>query len=123
SGMVRITIGSVSDTLLQTQLPSLTLDASEQYTALSSIDEITSTANSYAKEHGLPFREGPHLIFHLATTGPIKGAPHLPAVMQNISVDGALDAVARTFKGIVTYGTCMQPDGKSLFWLGFIYGF
>ena len=122
SGMLRITIGSVSDILLQTRLPSLTLDASEQYTALSSTDKITSTVNNYAKEHGLHFREGPHLIFHLATTGAIKGAPHLPAAMQNISVDDALDAVARTFKGIVTYGTCMQPDGESLFWLDFIYG-
>jgi hypothetical protein len=41
--------------------------------------------------------------------------------MQNVTIDSALDAVARTFTGIVMYGACMQPDGKSLFRLNFIY--
>ena len=42
--------------------------------------------------------------------------------MQNVTLDEQLDAVARTFKGIVTYGVCVQPNGKSLFRLGFVYG-
>jgi hypothetical protein len=121
SGMLRITIGSVSSTVLQTSLPSLALDPYEQYTELSAIDKIAITADMYAKEHGLNFGAAPFVIDHLLR-GPIKGAPHLPAVMQNTTIDDALDAVARTFKGIVTYGVCMQPDGKSLFLLGFVYG-
>jgi hypothetical protein len=95
-------------------------DPTEQYTALSAIDKIGITADIYAKEQGLPFGLAPFVIDHLAG-GPIKGAPHLPAVMENITIDDALDAVARIFKGIVTYGACMQPDGKSLFLLSFIY--
>jgi hypothetical protein len=120
SGMLRITIGSVSSTLLRTRVPSLTLDPIEQYTALSAIDEIAFAAASYAKDRGLPFSLAPYIINHLAR-GPGEGAPHLPGMMQNITIDDALDAVAKTFKGIVTYGECKQPDGKTLFRLGFIY--
>jgi hypothetical protein len=120
SKMLRITIGRVSSTVLQTRLPSLTLDPVGQYTALSAIDEISFTAASYAKEHGLPFGLAPYVINHLAR-GPGEGDPHLPRIMQNITIDDALDAVANTFRGIATYGECKQPDGKTLFRLGFIY--
>ncbi|MGC2405114.1 MAG: hypothetical protein WA431_01755, partial [Candidatus Cybelea sp.] len=70
---------------------------------------------------GLRFGLAPSIIDHLAG-GPVKGAPHLPELMQNVTLDEQLDAVARTFKGIVTYGVCVQPNGKSLFRLGFVYG-
>jgi hypothetical protein len=121
SGMLRITIGNVSTEVLQTRLPSLELDAEAQYTALSALDKIAITADIYAKERRLPFRLASYIIDHLVG-GPINGAPHLPELMQNVTIDDALDAVARTFKGIVTYGICMQPDGTSLFLPGFIYG-
>jgi hypothetical protein len=121
SGMLRITIGSVSTVTLQTKIPSLTLDPAERYTALSAIDKIAITADLYAKERGLPFGLAPFVIDHLVS-GPIAGAPHLPKLMQNVTVDEALDAVVRTFKGIVTSGICKQPDGKSLFKFGFEHG-
>lgn len=120
SGMVRIVIGSVSSTVLQTRLPSLTLNPFAQYTAASAVDEIAFTADSYAKERRLPFRLAPYLIDHLAS-GPGAGRPHLPATMQNITIDGALDAVAKTFSGIAVYSECGEPDGKILFRPGFIY--
>ena len=121
SGMLRIIIGSVSSAVLQTTIPSLTLDPIEQYTALSALDKIAITADMYAKERGLRFGLAPSIIDHLAG-GPVKGAPHLPELMQNVTLDEQLDAVAGTFKGIVTYGVCVQSNGKSLFRLGFIYG-
>lgn len=120
SGMLRITIGRVSSTLLQTRLSILKLDPSMQYNALSAIDAITVAASSYAKERGLPFAETSDLIDHLAS-GPGEGRPHLPATTSNITIDDALDAVAQTFKGIVTYGQCRGPNGKTLFRFGFIW--
>lgn len=119
SGMVRITIGNVSRALLQTRLPSLTLDPIAQYNVVSAVDDIAFTADRYAKQHGLPFGLAPFVIDHLVS-GPVEGAPHLPPLMQNITIDDALDAVARTFKGIAIYGVCAQPDGNSLFRLNFI---
>jgi hypothetical protein len=120
SGMLRITIGSVSSTILQTRLPSLTLDPIGQYTALSAIDEISFTAASYAKERGLPFGLAPYVIDHLVR-GPGKGDPHLPGMMPNITIDDALNKVASTFKGIVMYGTCKLPDGEELFKVNYVY--
>jgi len=120
SGILKITIGTVSNTVLQTRIPSLTLDPSEQYTALSAVDKIAIAADLYAKAHGLPFGLAPFVIDHIAS-GPVKGAPHLPGMMRNITIDDALGAVARTFKGIVLYGECKLPDGKDLFKLDYIY--
>jgi hypothetical protein len=51
-----------------------------------------------------------------------EGAPHLPPLMTNVTVDDALDSVAQTFKGIVLYGACTQPDGKELFDINYIDG-
>lgn len=62
-----------------------------------------------------------HVIDHLVS-GPAEGAPHLPPLMQSVTVDDALNSVARTFEGIVLYGTCSQPDGKELFKIDYIHG-
>ncbi|HET6276696.1 MAG TPA: hypothetical protein VFE16_12270 [Candidatus Cybelea sp.] len=121
SGMMRITIGSVASTILQMKVPTLTLSPIEQYTALSALDNVAGAADVYARQRGLPFGLGPTITDHLVS-GPSEGAAHLPSTMQNITIDEALDELARTFKGIVTYGVCKQPDGKSLFRLHFIHG-
>jgi hypothetical protein len=121
SGIPRVTVGSVNNAVLQTTLPLLTLDPTEQYTAPSAVDKIAITADLYAKAHGLPFGLAPFVIDHIAN-GPVTGAPHLPETMRNVTIDGALDAVARTFKGIVMYGVCKLPDGRELFKLDYIYG-
>jgi hypothetical protein len=120
SGVVRIAVGSVSNAVLQTRIPSITLDSYAQYNAPSAIDAIAIASRIYAKEHGLSFDLGPYVIDHLVSE-PRKGALHLPSPMQNITIGEALDAVARTFKGIATYGECAQPGGKRLFQPGFIY--
>lgn len=120
-GMLRITIGSVSSTVLQTRLPTLTFDPESQYTDLSATETIAIAADIYAKQHGLPFHLAPFVIDHLVS-GPRNGAPHLPPTMQSITIDDALDAVARTFRGVVTYGECTQPDSKIMFRVGFIHG-
>jgi|HubBroStandDraft_5_1064220.scaffolds.fasta_scaffold64583_2 hypothetical protein len=86
--MLRITIGSVSPSILHMRIPSLTLDPTEQYTVLSAVDEIRITADLYAKERGLPFGLTPFVIDHLVS-GPIPGAPHLPESMHNITLDEA----------------------------------
>jgi hypothetical protein len=121
SGMLRITIGTVSTTVLQTRIPSLTLDAPAQYTPKDAVYIIAMTANTYAKQHGLDFGIAA-TVHDVIVRGPSNGAPHLPKLMQNVTVDEALDSLARTFNGIVLYGTCKMPDGKELFRANFIDG-
>lgn len=121
SEMLRITIGSVSTAILQTRIPALTLNSYEQYSAPSAVLAIENAPEVYAARRSLHLGV-PWGIRDIIVGGPVEGAPHLPRVMQNVTVDEALDSVARTFKGIVMYGVCTQPDGKGLFELGFAYG-
>jgi hypothetical protein len=78
-------------------------------------------ANNYAKEHRLHFGIA-ETVLDVIVRGPSNGAPHLPKVMQNVTVDEALDSVARVFNGVVLYGTCKLPDGNELFRVDYIDG-
>lgn len=121
SGMLRITIGTVSTTVLQTRIPSLTLSPPAQYTPRDAVYVIAMTANNYAKEHRLSFGLA-ETVLDVIERVPAKGAPHLPPVMSDVTVDEALDSVAKTFKGILLYGSCKKPDGKELFRSDYIDG-
>jgi hypothetical protein len=116
--MFRITIGSVSTSALQTKIPALTLTSASQYTPMSAVVAISNALQTYAVEH----LERASTVIDIIVRAREKGAPHLPPLMQNVTVDDALDSVARTFKGIVLYGACTQPDGKELFDIDYIYG-
>lgn len=119
SGMPTITIGSVSTSALQTKLAKLSLSSVAQYTPMSAIVTISNALQANAAEHV----ESATTVVDIIVSAPIEGRPHLPPVMQNITVDDALDSVARTFKGIVLYGACTQSDGKELFDINYIDGF
>ena len=121
SGMLRITIGSVSTAILQTRIQTLTLNSIDQYSAPSAIIQIENAPELRAAELRLNVYANQGTI-NIIVSGPIPGAPHLPKLLQNVTIDEALDSVVRTFRGIVTYGICTQPNGKSLFQFGFIYG-
>jgi hypothetical protein len=121
SGMLRITIGTVSTTVLKTRIPFLTLSPPAQYTPRDAVYEIAMTANNYAKAHRLSFGIA-ETVLDVIGRGPAKGDPHLPPVMKDVTVDEALDSVAKTFKGIVLYGSCRRPDGKELFRSDYIDG-
>lgn len=121
SGMFKIRVGSVSTTALRTRLPSLTLDSNTQFTPPAAVDAIAIAADRYAKERKLGFGMAATII-DIIMSGPAKGAPHLAPLTENVTVDQALDSVTRTFKGVVLYGTCTQPDGKELFRADYIYG-
>jgi hypothetical protein len=121
SGMLRITIGSVSTAILQTRIQALTLDPIEQYSAESAVATIVNAPELHAAERSLNFHQ-PLWTIDIIVSGPIPGAPHLPKLMKDVTLDEALDSVARTFKGIVMYGVCKRPDGKYQFTLDYGHG-
>jgi hypothetical protein len=121
SGMLRVMIGSVSTAILQTRIETLTLNPYDQYSAPSAVDTIENAPELHTAEHRLDVYLNQSTI-DIIVSGPIPGAPHLPKLIQNVTVEEALDSVAKTFKGIVAYGVCTQPGGKGLFQLGYIYG-
>jgi len=119
SGMARITIGSVPTVLLQTSVQTLELSPDDQYSAPLALVKIGNAPELDAAERRLDVYPMFQIIDIIAG-GPSPGKPHLPGLMQNVTVDAAPDSLVRTFKGIVTYGVCKQHDGKDLFALGYI---
>jgi hypothetical protein len=121
SGMLRITIGSASTAILQTRIQALSLSPVEQYSAPSAVLAIQNTPEVYAAKRALHLRK-PWGIRDIIVSGPVEDAPYLPRLTQNVTVDEALDSVAKTFKGIILYGTCKQLDGTGLFDVDFTPG-
>ena len=59
-----------------------------------------------------------------AVVEPMKGLPHLPASIRNVTMEQALDKIAKTWagEGVVIYGVCTEPtqqNGDTLFWLDY----
>lgn len=118
-GLIRIRIGNVSAALLRTKISTLKLNALQQYNpydALGAI-ELTSEFESAVEKlrlYNLPVVVG-GLVFE-----PEPDLPHLPSVMKDVTIDQVLDAIAKTFGGIVVYGECVSPvDNTRCFVLTF----
>jgi hypothetical protein len=122
SGTLRVTIGSTSIAILRTRISALTLDSSAQYTPRSAVIlAIPNAPAVLAAERRLKV-ERIQGVIDIIAGGPSAGAPHLSKIMSDVTMDEALDYVARTFNGIVLYGVCTHANGKNLFDLGFASG-
>jgi hypothetical protein len=110
AGIISVKIGKLSGAILHTKLGSLTLTPLQQYNPTEAISAMTSSAEFEAAKVKLNFRE-PVTIADVMLQEPIKGMPHLPKSINNITVDQALDLVAKVFRGIVIYGECTSPGG------------
>lgn len=116
-GIIRIVIGKPSVALLGTKISLLTFDPVQQYTesqALSRIED-SKEVGSALKRLGIS-RDGIPLRISLAVN-PRDGAPHLPASMANLTMDQALDSVAKNFGNIVFYGSCAEPSLYTLYYV------
>jgi hypothetical protein len=111
--MLAISIGSISTTLLQSKLLQISLDSRGRRYGSFAVAQITFAALSYAKQNGLPFAFVPRLRIVDIIVPPVEGPARLPAEMRNVTVDATLDAVARAFQGVVTYGACTMPNGEN----------
>lgn len=116
SGMVRITIGKVSAELLGTKVHSLAFSQRAQYNPQlpvpdGSIDTILSAPEVKTVMAKLKVSTIGG-FFEIIEAPPIETDPHLPPSMNDVTVDEALDIVARTFGGVVSYEECRNPDGE-----------
>lgn len=112
SGMLRITIGTPSTAILQTRVQTLTLDLFAQYNGLGAVEAIKES--SEVAEHRLNV-DTINSFLDIIWNGPMRGEPHLPRLIQGVTVDEALDSVVRTLKGIVFYGICERPEPRGPF--------
>jgi hypothetical protein len=117
SGIIRIKIGSAPFTLLQTRIPVLKLKPLEQYNPLDAIYAIQSAKEVEAARSKLGLLY-PTAIVDQRQLEPAEGLPHLPSVLKDVTMDQALDAVAKAFKCVVIYGECVGGDQR-YFTIGF----
>lgn len=104
----RITVGSVPNTILRTEVGAITLTPDEQFNPALAIGALLSSRRvlDAARLHGYRFSP---MLFDYLITPPTKGLPHLPRLIRDMSLDQSLDLVAKTFKGVVVYGTSSLP--------------
>jgi hypothetical protein len=103
--IIRVRIGQVPDTIVQTRMSPMTLDTLAQYNGALAIAAIVHNQNVQDAMHkrGLSV---PTLPVDMLLAPPNSIEPHLSSAMKGVTMDQALDEVATTFKGIVFYGAC-----------------
>ena len=121
SGMIRIMIGQPVSTLLRTRIHSLHFNVVEQYNGELAVWAVLNSKEVEAAMRGLGLSV-PVIVFGGAVNVPEEGRSlrHLPASLNNVTADRALDVIARTFGGIVLYQTCSKGNGKGLVALDFV---
>ena len=115
-GIAKVSIGKVPTDLLRTRVALLRLQPIEQYNPGNAIDALESTKElkSAVKSLGL-FVVAPLGIQLLYLPVPGDDAPHVPAVLHDVTIDQVLDLVAKTFRSVVTYGVCTSgPAPRSI---------
>lgn len=118
-GIIRIWVGKVPTEILRTRISLLTLDRQAQYDPSFAIGAIESTKEVETAKTSLGLSEAPDGGGLVALAE--NGLPSLPASMKNITVDQALDMIAKTWGGPVVFGACTSPTdsgGRRLFWIG-----
>lgn len=109
-GIIRISVGKVPTEILRTRISLLTLDREAQYDPSFAIAAIESSNEVEAAKTSLGLSEAPDAGGLVALAE--NGLPCLPASMKNITVDQALDMIAKTWGGPVIFGVCSSPtDG------------
>jgi hypothetical protein len=118
-GIVRIRIGSVPDDILRVRIPSLALTADERYNYWLAISKIQNAPEVRSAMHKLGISTP--LRFINVLIGNVPEWPHLPSVMTNVTVDEALDLVAKTFRGVVVYEFCASRDQYEFYFVDASY--
>ena len=116
SGVIRISIGDVSTQIMNARLPLLKLNQPARYNPDGpggAIDAIEQAGAVKAAMRKLGVSQEP--VFYIGLREPaISTRPHLARSMKDVTVDQALDSIARTFPGVVVYGECTQRGGGRL---------
>jgi hypothetical protein len=106
--IIRVRIGSVPDTLLRVRISTLVLTPEEQYNYWPAILKIENAPEVQSVMEEVKIRT-PARVISIGIRQPADGLPHLPGVIKNVTMDQALDLVAKTFRGVVLYGVCAPP--------------
>jgi hypothetical protein len=120
TGIIRVRIGRVPRSILQTRITRLHLAPETQYNVLLAINAIERSPEVQSAMSKLNISV-PERPYNFLVVQPSEGLPHLPTEILNVTMDQALDMVARTWKGIVLYGACRRPGTFEVSFEGGVY--
>ncbi len=113
-GIIRVRVGTVPDAILRTRLSTLKLTPIDQYNSISTIWAIQNSPEVRSAMEKLHIVV-PVRAVNMPVVMPAKGLPHLPPELSDVTIDQALDIIARTWGGVVLYGVCTEPDAYEIF--------
>jgi hypothetical protein len=119
-GVVELTFGNVTTSVLQTRINSVALEPLARYNPTMALDAIGETEEVKAAMRKAKL-EFPLAVTDMFVVTPEKGRPHLPAKLDDITVEQVLDLIAKTFKGISTYGVCEGEGNRRLLSMDFLF--
>lgn len=110
--IIRIWIGDVPTAILQTTIQVVKLNKNDRKTKFGAVQAVLNTKEVQAAMKALGVGTPGYVLSEMAIT-----PPPYPAEIRNVTLDQALDAIAKAWDGIVVYGACTQPDkdGMRLF--------
>jgi len=111
SGIVTITVGEPLTDILETRILRLALPPKEQYNAQLKPVSPVDTEEFRSAERALGIKVPPSVLGYNVVE-PTKGLPHLPSSLRNITVDEALDRIARTFHVAILYSSCPAQSNQ-----------
>ncbi len=121
SGVIKITLGDVPTALLGTKIARLALDPVARWNPAPAIQAIENAAEVKDAMRRLTVKPPRFRVIDWILTGPgNERFPHLPQTLEDVTMDQALDAVARSFKQLVIYGECAQSNGQEAIWIYFV---
>ena len=106
SGVIETTVGDVSRELLETKINRLDFTEDAQYNAPTALYEIQETPDFFMKKEALGLRRGGAWEMSTLLAVADDMLPSLPATLDDVTVDEALDLVATTFDFITIFGIC-----------------
>jgi len=121
SNVVRIYIGHVYEPVLDTTVSSIKLTTTAQYNPGGpggAIDLLESAVSVQAAMREFGIHQEPAFYIGLEQP-PLRKGPHLPPKISGVSLDQALDAISRTFPGVVVYGECENRDKSHIIDINF----
>jgi len=110
--VIRIWIGNVPKAILRTRIELVKLDEETRHYKKATVDAILKTKEIQSAMQALRLETPPYFSSETA----INPAPY-PAELKHVTLDEALDVIAKAWDGIVVYGACPNPDdsGAKLF--------
>jgi hypothetical protein len=105
--IIQIRLGKAPDAILRTRIHRLYLDPIAQFNPSEVINAIINSPEVRSAMEALHV-DVPQRIYSMILTPPEEGLPHLPPEISNVTMDQALDMIARTWSGVVLYGACTR---------------